>query len=172
MLKAYSKFLDIIELILKWFICIAGITMVAVITYQVILRYCFHQSNVWSEELARYLFAYIVLLGAVIATRRQSQLQIDFLINLWKPKIRHLITAVCTLLGMIFLFYLLKYSIILCQGSFRNTSAGMRIPFAYIYMCLPIGSFLMILTSIEVVAKNIADFLNYDEGSNGKEVAK
>ncbi|MPN01461.1 hypothetical protein SDC9_148670 [bioreactor metagenome] len=64
------------------------------------------------------------------------------------------------------------YSIVLCKGSFKNTSAGMRIPFAYIYMCLPVGSFLMILTSIEVVLKNILGFINYNKETNGNEVAK
>lgn len=40
------------------------ILMVAVMFYQVVLRYCFNKSNIWSEEITRYMFVYVSLLAS------------------------------------------------------------------------------------------------------------
>ena len=69
LLNVYSKIMDVIDKILRVIVGIAMVVMVIVIFYQVILRYVFNASNIWSEELARYLMCYSVLLGAAIAVR-------------------------------------------------------------------------------------------------------
>ena len=87
-LNGYTKFMDVLEKILRWILGISMAVMVAVIFYQVILRYVFHNSNIWSEELARYLMCYAVLFGAAIAVRKGSHLQVDFLINMLPERAR------------------------------------------------------------------------------------
>ena len=52
-MKAYSKFLDIVEKIVKALLCISVAVMLVVMIYQVILRYVFAHATAWSEELAR-----------------------------------------------------------------------------------------------------------------------
>ena len=71
-MKGYGKFLDGIEKIEKLFLAVTVAIKIIVIIYQVILRYVFSASNAWSEELARYLFIYDVMVAAAIATRRYS----------------------------------------------------------------------------------------------------
>jgi len=56
MLKAYSKFLDILEKICMAIMGVLMFLMVAAMVYQVILRYVFNDSNIWSEEITRYMF--------------------------------------------------------------------------------------------------------------------
>lgn len=65
-MKGYGKFLDGIEKIEKLFLAVTVAIMIIVITYQVILRYVFSASNAWSEELARYLFIYDVMVAAAL----------------------------------------------------------------------------------------------------------
>ena len=64
MLKGYSKFLDALEKVEKAILAITVAIMIIIITYQVIMRYVFANANSWSEELARYLFIYDVMIGA------------------------------------------------------------------------------------------------------------
>ena len=85
-MKGYGKFLDGIEKIEKLFLAVTVAIMIIVIIYQVILRYVFSASNAWSEELARYLFIYDVMVAAAIATRRNSHLQVDAFIGILKPE--------------------------------------------------------------------------------------
>lgn len=86
MLKKYTKFLDGLESVEKVFLVVTAAIMVIVIAYQVVLRYVFHASNAWSEELARYLFIYDVFIGSAIALRKNSHLQVDVFLNLMKER--------------------------------------------------------------------------------------
>ncbi len=157
MIKAYSKFLDKLETAEKIFLGITVALMVIVMVYQVILRYCFSASNSWSEELARYLFIYDVMIAAAIATRKNSHLQVDFLINLLKPKVKCIFTIIATLAGIVFMVFLFNYSLTLCQTAAKNISAGLQISMSIPYACMPIGVVLMILTSLEVIFKNVLE---------------
>jgi TRAP-type C4-dicarboxylate transport system permease small subunit len=49
---------------------------------QVLLRYVFSNPVAWIEEMSRYLFVWIVFLGAALAFRRGEHIQVDILKNL------------------------------------------------------------------------------------------
>lgn len=164
MLKAYSRFLDILEKVEKAVIAIVVAVMVFLMMYQVILRYAFNNSNQWSEELVRYLFIFTVMLGAAIAVRRNSHLQIDIFLNLMGRKTKAVFTIIATIAGIVFLCLLCGYSITLCTTALNNISAGIHVTMAIPYAAIPVGCVLMILTSIEVILKNIAELK-----SGGKE---
>ena len=133
MLRGYSKFLDVLEKVEKAILAVTVGIMVIIIAYQVIMRYIFAHANSWSEELARYLFIYLM-----------------------KPKVRTILTIIATLAGMVFMVFLLSYSITLVQTGARTMSAGLGIPMSIPYSCMPVGIVLMLLTSIEVLFKNIS----------------
>ena len=165
MLKAYSKFLDIIEKIQKAILAVSVPLMVFIMMYQVILRYVFSNSNSWSEELTRYLFIFNVMFAAAIAVRRNSHLQIDILINLLSPKVKAIFTIVATIVGIVFLGLLFTYCLDLCTQAASNISPGVGISMSIPYAAMPIGIVFMILTSIEVVLKNIAVLTNKEVNS-------
>ena len=164
MLKAYSKLLDVIEKIEKAFLAAAMAVMIVDMIYQVIMRYIFNSANAWSEELARYLFIFEVMIAAAIAVRKNSHLQIDVLINCFKPRTKTIFTIVSTLVGIVFLAFLLVYSIGLVQTGNSNISVGLNIPRSIPYVSVPIGVVLMLLTSVEVVLKNIQELKEGHEG--------
>lgn len=116
-MKGYGKFLDGIEKIEKLFLAVTVAIMIIVITYQVILRYVFSASNAWSEELARYLFIYDVMVAAAIATRRNSHLQVDAFIGILKPRTKAIYTVIATIVGIVFLVFLFCYSVVFVSGS-------------------------------------------------------
>lgn len=154
-MKAYSKFLDVVEWIAKAFLAVTGIAMVVVLFYQVIMRYCFHSAAAWPEELARYLFIYDVMVAASIAVRRNSHLQIDALIGRMKPKTKAIFTIGSTLIGMVFLFFLLKYSFAMVKTGKRTMCMALPFSMAVPYSCIPVGVIMMLLTSVEVIFRNI-----------------
>lgn len=70
------------------FICvIALIAMLVLLTYQVILRW-FGYSNAWSEEVARYLFIWIVFIGSSMAVQTGSHITITTAVKIWPKKLR------------------------------------------------------------------------------------
>ena len=163
MLKAYSKFLDLLEKVQKTILAVTVPVMVLVMLYQVVLRYVFSNSNSWSEELVRYLFILDVMLAASIAVRRNSHLQIDVLINCFSPKLKRIFTIAATLAGIVFLALLFWYSLDLCMTATSNVSPGLGIPMSIPYACVPLGAVLMILTSIEVILKTVEELRHEEE---------
>lgn len=162
MLKTYSKLMDILFSVIKWVIIIASVLMVVCMAYQVITRYLFHRGNVWSEELTRLLCIWTVLLGSAVAIREKGHLQIDALTNLFHGKKKNVIDAVIEIVVLIFIVIMIKYSIELCRSVGSATSAGLKISKVYIYMVMPIGFGCMVLSSIEVIMKDIAAFIGTD----------
>ena len=164
MLKAYSKFLDFLEKIEKVVLTVSVPAMVLIMFYQVVMRYVFHNSPAWSEELVRYLFIFNVMLAAAIAARHNSHLQIDILINTFNEKTKKIFTIGATTVGVVFLVYLFILSLDLVRSGAPNTSASLGIPMSIPYTCVPIGTALMVLTSIEVIMKNVHDLTTAKEG--------
>jgi len=145
MLKAYSKFLDAVEFVIRKLVGIFMAFMVAIMCYQVVLRYVFHNSNIWSEELTRYMFVYVSLLGSFIAMRKNTHLKVDFFVNLIKGKAHKYFTILTSIAVIAFLLYLLPLSFNLCLNTMKNISPGLKMPMGYAYFAIPLGTILMVL---------------------------
>src|SRR5699024_11998103 len=76
---------------------------------QVCLRYMFSHSFAWIEEVSRYLFVWIVFLGAAIAFDADSHIKIDVIENKLPKKIKRLIQCFIVMLNF-FSLSLLLYS--------------------------------------------------------------
>ena len=167
MLKIYSKFLDILEYIEKAFLAVTGFALVVILLYPVVMRYIFNSAAAWPEELARYIFIYDVMIAAAIAVRKNSHLQIDMITRNFSEKTNAVFTIVSTLVGMVFLVYLLMYSITLCQTGAKTMCTAIPISMAVPYSCIPLGVCLMLLTSIEVIFKKLRVALGKSEEVDG-----
>lgn len=150
--------MNIIAWIEKIFLAVTGAVLVAVVFYQVVLRYVFNQANSWSEELARYLFIYDALIASALAIQKNTHLQVDMFINMLKPRPRCIANIISTLVGMVFLVFLFSYGITLCKTA-TNISPGVHLPMSWFYACIPIGCILMMLASILVIMENIDKYI-------------
>lgn len=157
-MKLYSRMLDLLEKICRAAIAFMFCVMTVVMIYQVIMRYVFNSANAWSEEIARYLFIYIVLLASFLAVRRYSHLQVDVFINMLRPRLKCLATIVCTLAGMVFLAVLTYAGFSLCQSITHSVSPALKLSMVYFYAAIPLGGILMFLASIEVVFHQASEY--------------
>ncbi|WP_313413115.1 TRAP transporter small permease [Sedimentibacter sp.] len=129
--------------------------MVVALFYQIIMRFLFESANSWSEELTRYSFIWMSMLGSAIATRRSRHMNVDFLMNRM-PKILKIINSIIIKsLIIAFLIVIIFYGISLVSITFKQLSPGLRVPMAYMYASVPIGGILMLLFTIEVIINDI-----------------
>lgn len=166
MLELYSKFLKVVEKVIMVIVGICMAIMVAVMCYQVILRYVFNNSNVWSEELTRFLFVWVSLLGSYVAVRRNSHLKVEFVVNLFKGNFKRYFTIVTDFAVILFLLYLIPLSVNLTLSTMTNVSGGMQVPMAVGYAAIPVGSVLMLLGMIEQILYKICGREMPDEKSS------
>ena len=67
--------------------------LVLVVFLQVLTRYAFNQPPAWSEELARYLQVWIILLASPLCIRKGSHLAVDYFGHKLGPRNRQRLTG-------------------------------------------------------------------------------
>ena len=117
------------------------------ITSQVLVRYAFGGSLVWSEELTRLLFVWMVMVAAVTA----PQMQVDFLVDLFPPRLR-------ALQRILVEFVVMGLTIILIQGALGmmdlrqfDTYIALGISVSWVYLSLCLAGFAWLLRSLATV---------------------
>lgn len=162
-LNAYSKFLNVLTKILRAVLLTLLAAMVLIMFYQAVMRYVFVNAQPWCEELALYLGIFCIMLGLGLASRIDSHLQVDFLTRLYKPEIRCLMTAIWSVVTIVIMLVFGYYAISLMVNHATARSVTMPITMKQIYTVFPVSAFILILYSIEIVARNMVGFFHDGE---------
>lgn len=139
---------DKLEKVILVILALSIALMSFVIFLQVIMR-IFKTALPWAEELARYLFVWMAMLGASIASRRGSHLSVDVLLEKLPKKYSRVLLTVITLLIIFLMSIAFIYGIQITSITFKQLSAAMQIPMGFVYSAIPVGSALIILFTIE-----------------------
>ena len=115
----------------------------------VFLRYFFNRPSIWVTEVSSYLFLYLLFLATAYALQEGQHIRLTFLLDYFSDKVRRILDAVTSLFALIFSVVLLWQSSIMTWTAFTEnwtTPTMLSAPFAYIYVIMVIGSFLLVLT--------------------------
>jgi TRAP-type C4-dicarboxylate transport system permease small subunit len=119
--------------------------MILDIFVQVICRYVLESSLSWSEELARYLFVWVIFIGASVAVRRGQHIALTA-ITAALPETARFFATILTLVAFIAFLLLLSWACVPLIVNARFTvSSELEIPIAWVYVAAPIGSLLSVL---------------------------
>jgi TRAP-type C4-dicarboxylate transport system permease small subunit len=134
------------------------ITLVAVMTLivflQVIYRYVLVQPLYWSEELARYLFIWLSMLGATLALQKRGHFGLDFFYRILSDQKRHFLQILIHLLVGGVILVILIQGVKLVQATALQKSPAMEISMAWAYACLPAGAGLMAIHLLAIFLKD------------------
>lgn len=119
--------------------------MTAAVFIQVVLRFLGRTGIDGLEEVPRYLFVWLIMIGAAAAMQRGEHTVLDFFINLLGRRLRALVIAFTTIVGIVLFVYLIKLSFILVPNAQLQTSAGLELPLGYVFAAIPVGAVLIIL---------------------------
>lgn len=76
-----NRIVDLIFKVVEAFLALCMLSMVVMVFGNVVLRYVFNSGITISEEMSRYVFVWLVFVGAVVAMRDQAHLGIDTLVT-------------------------------------------------------------------------------------------
>ena len=148
-LDGYYKFLKVSLAILM------GLLLIPVVL-QIFARYfSFIPRYIWTEEMARFCFIWVILVGSMIAVRDGTHFTVDLL-----PKAR---TSRGEAFSRMFVdFWILVTALIfiiwgwpLVQFGLLQTSEMAELPMVFIYMAWPLAGVTWILFLIEKFVDNI-----------------
>ena len=120
---------------------------VVVVFAQVVTRYVFHSPLAWSEELARYMFIWLVWIGAAYATKLRKNIIIDVVASKFKGNVK-LISEIINfvLFVVLMLFMLWTTSTVMMQVYESNSiGTGTHLPMWIVWLSLPLSMALNLL---------------------------
>jgi TRAP-type C4-dicarboxylate transport system permease small subunit len=142
-----EKLLDLLKSIYKKpveFLCGSlMVTITLVVFLQVISRYVFHHPFDWPEELARFLFVWVALLGAALALKRGAHFSIDALFKRVSRRWRLSIALFTQSLLVIFVLIVTIKGFELALRIKEQLSSGMEISMTLPYFAVPVSFAMM-----------------------------
>jgi len=126
-------------------VAVLYILMTIVIFWQIIARFVLQSSLPWSEELARYLMAWAVFIGASIAAADGAHIGITALVDRFSRKTSHNVRLVAVIFSLIFAILMVYLGIIIIGFLIKTgqQSPSMRIPMYIPYGSVAFGGLLM-----------------------------
>lgn len=123
------------------FILLALLLLLVVI--EVILRYL-KLPLYWSEEAARYIFFWMVMLAVAIGIEKKTHFQVDIIDRFINKKYRKLLYILSNIVIMLFGIVLFYEGIKFCVYSKGAISPSFAMPMYYVYLIIPVAALLML----------------------------
>lgn len=155
-MKKIEKNVGIIVSTLEWIDYVLMAALIVILFMQVVLRYIFNVGLIWSEELSKILFVWIVFISISIQVYSNKYLEFSFL----QSKIRkhrvliYIFTRICILVFFIIIGY---FSVIYTIVSGNQMSYALNISTSWFYVIMPISSALSVFF---LIVKTISDLAN------------
>jgi len=113
---------------------------------------------VWAMDLSTFLFAWTVFFSADVALRKDKHVNVKALVSRLPKRLQYYIVLLNYCIILLFLFFLVRYGIVLAYSSRFRTFQG--IPgFSYMWVTIsvPIGGLLLFITTILKIKQVIKD---------------
>ena len=145
---------------------VSGLVVVVVFS-DVVMRYAFNISFVFTQELEWHLFAFIFLMGAGYTLLKDGHVRVDIFYQRGSPKTKAWINLVGVIFFLIPGCYLIISTSLLWVHSSWSVMEGSPdpggIPYRYVLKaCVPVGFSLMLLQGISLGLKSLMTILGKD----------
>lgn len=135
----------LIERIIDMMLLMALAVMVVSICWQVFGRYVLNHAPGWTEETARFLMAWITMLGSAMVIRRDGHVAVTFVAESLPPAARAVVgwlrDALIVIMSGALVWYGWQFAVI---GA-RRESAALEISMFWPHLAIPVGGALIAL---------------------------
>ena len=158
------KFLDGYYRLLNVLLGLSVGILIVPVTLQMIARFtAWIPAWIWTEEMARFLFIWMIMLGAMIGVRDGTHFDVD----VW-PELKarpnallRLVSMICILIfALVFVWYGIKF----VQFGWNQTSELADLPMAWIFFAWPLTGITWLLFGFERLR---ADWMMFRHGPTG-----
>lgn len=142
------KFKKALDKILSSFLVVLMASMLLSVLWQIFTRYVLNSPSSITEELSRFIFIWIGILGAAYASGQKIHITIDLLSPKLDQEKRKWLQGFICLLIIVFCLLALVIgggNLVYVNHLLGQHSAALNIPLSAVYMVLPVGGFLIII---------------------------
>ncbi|WP_425153841.1 TRAP transporter small permease [Candidatus Palauibacter sp.] len=137
-----------------------GVLVIAVcdvVLLQVLMRYLFAYPNPWSEEVSRFCFIWMSLLGASLAVARRAHFRFDQVTERLAPRMKRAVETFAGAVVLLFALLLIATGIALMDLTMGERSAALNLPVALVYAAAPVSGLLMVIHMLAGTAAGDSD---------------
>ena len=149
-----TRLVDAYHQILIWLLVASVAILVVPVTLQIIARFThLIPAYIWTEELSRFLFIWMVMLGAMIGVREGTHFEVD----VW-PELGRRANALLRIVSHLFIlltgFVFLYWGLEFLQFGWYQTSELAELPMPYIFIAWPVTGATWLLFSVEILVRD------------------
>ena len=139
------KVVDAYYRLLDWLLAASVGILIVPVTIQIFSRFTqLIPHYIWTEEMARFLFIWMVMLGAMIGVRDASHFEVDVWPEL-KARPNAVLRIVSNAFVLIFAFVFIWYGIRFVQFGWDQTFELAEMPMTYIFVAWPLAGITWLL---------------------------
>ncbi|MFD0979293.1 MULTISPECIES: TRAP transporter small permease [Tropicimonas] len=132
------------------------VIMTAMIAAQVFWRYVLNDSIVWTEPGSVMVMGWFIFLGAAVGVREGYHLSFDVLLMVLPMRVKLWLYSISDMVVVAFGFGMIWYGGQLIEKTYKNTIPSLGISGAFDFLPLVGGGVLLILFSLERLARRAA----------------
>ena len=149
-----KRFLQGYHQLLTWLMAAMVGILIVPVTLQIISRYtALIPSWIWTEELSRFLFIWMIMLGSMIGVREGTHFDVDVWPEL-KPRTNALLRVASMLFVLVFAYVFIWYGYKFLMFGWAQTSELADLPMPYIFASWPLAGFTWIVFLGEHFVRN------------------
>ncbi|MGN0968678.1 MAG: TRAP transporter small permease [Oscillospiraceae bacterium] len=151
MFKIYHKFARGCYQLLRIMATITVVAMLVLMLVEVVRRYCFGKTFIWSDEIIRYLLMYCTFLGGAAAYYQKALVSFDLVTSHLPRKAQEILKLVNNVICLFFFAFLIRYAIKKVTGAavVKSISTSSGLSLAVPYWAIPIGLIFMFIFTID-----------------------
>ena len=151
-----ARFLGVIARFALWISAIGLVAMTTVVAWQVFSRYLLNHSPSWTEATSVLLMGWFIFLGAAVGIREGYHLSFDVLLFVLPERGRNVLHTVSDLVVTAFGLGMVIYGFKLAYGTWDATMPALGLPGGFALLPVIIGGVLVVLFSLERIARRFA----------------
>ena len=138
-----------------WLAFVIFWVLAIIVFVQFFTRYVLNDSLAWTEEIARYALIWVVFVGAVMVTRRNSHIAVELVSNLLPPNLaRASLLAFIDIVKLGFMGLLAYFSLTIIERMHYQRMTVIDVPMSYVYAGVVLGCVLMFLRQVHNFWRN------------------
>ena len=141
--------------LLTWLMVASVAILIVPVTMQIVSRYtALIPSYIWTEELSRFMFIWMIMLGAMVALREGTHFDVDVWPELG-PRAAARLRIVSNLFVLVFVLVYVFWGIKFVRFGWSQESELAELPMPFIFLAWPVAGLTWLLFLGEAFVRDI-----------------
>jgi TRAP-type C4-dicarboxylate transport system permease small subunit len=150
-----DKPMRILEKAMEYLVASIMFFLVTIVFIQVLFRYVVQTSLPWTEEMARYLFVWLVFIAASVCVKKEAHLGIDVIVVHFSPRVQRHLYTLSLVVSLVFSIVVVYKGYDLLTRSGRQISPMLHIPMSLVYVIIPISYMVICLVLLWQIFRSV-----------------